>query len=65
MIDATGKHAPFGYIACGVQVIASIVLLCWDMVSMQAKMAAYCKHKSLVFMMGTSYFVRAWEPQAD
>ena len=42
-IDATGVHAPYGFVACGVQIIACIVLLCWDMVSTEAKMASYCK----------------------
>lgn len=41
-IDATGVHAPYGFIACGVQIITCVVLLCWDMVGTAAKMAAFC-----------------------
>lgn len=42
-IDATGKHAPYGFAACGVQIITCIVLLCWDVVGTGAKMFAFCK----------------------
>ena len=41
-IDATGVHAPYGFIACGVQIITCVVLLCWNMVGTAAKMAAFC-----------------------
>lgn len=42
-IDATGVHAHYGFLACAVQIVACIVLLCWDMVGNGAKMGAYCE----------------------
>lgn len=41
-IDATGVHAPYGFFACGVQLITCIILLCWDMIGLDAKLAAFC-----------------------
>lgn len=42
-IDATKMHAPYGFFACGVQLITCIILMCWDLVGSGAKMAAFCK----------------------
>lgn len=42
-IDATGVHAPYGFFACGVQMITCIILLCWDSVGVGAKLGAFCK----------------------
>lgn len=42
-IDATGVSWPYGFAACGFQIIASIILLCWNQIDTGAKMAAYCK----------------------
>lgn len=44
-IDATGVHAPYGIFACAVQIIACIILLCWNSVDTGAKMAAFCKSR--------------------
>lgn len=45
-IDATGVHGPYGLFACGVQLITCIILLCWKFISIDAKMAAFCKCNS-------------------
>ncbi|RSM09142.1 hypothetical protein CEP52_004237 [Fusarium oligoseptatum] len=50
-IDATGVHAPYGFIACGVQIITCVVLLCWNMVGTAAKMAAF-------YLAGTAYLIQ-------
>jgi len=50
-IDATKMHAPFGFLACGVQLVACVVLMCWDTVGAGAKMAAF-------FMSGTAYLIQ-------
>ncbi|KAI9170621.1 pantothenate transporter liz1 [Paramyrothecium foliicola] len=50
-IDATGVIAPYGYMACGVQIITCVVLLCWDLVGTGAKMGAY-------YLAGTAYAIQ-------
>ncbi|KAH8690933.1 major facilitator superfamily domain-containing protein [Talaromyces proteolyticus] len=50
-IDATGAHAPYGFFACGVQIIACIILLCWDSVGVGAKMGAF-------YLAGTAYMIQ-------
>ncbi|EFW98884.1 major facilitator superfamily transporter pantothenate [Grosmannia clavigera kw1407] len=50
-IDATRKHAPFGFFACAVQIIACIVLLCWNSIGMGGKMAGY-------YLAGTAYMIQ-------
>ena len=47
-IDASGVHVPWGLMACMVQIIACIILLCWSHIDDAAKMAAYCKSQ-LIF----------------
>lgn len=42
-IDATRVHAPYGFFACGVQIITCIILLCWDSVGVGAKLGSFCK----------------------
>lgn len=42
-IDGTGVHSPYGFFACGAQIISCIILLCWSQVTTGAKMAAYCE----------------------
>lgn len=42
-IDATHVHMPYGIAICGLQIISCIILLCWNSISIGAKMAAYCK----------------------
>ena len=43
-IDASGVHAPWGLLACTLQLISCVVLLCWQQIDDGAKMAAYCKY---------------------
>jgi ACS family pantothenate transporter-like MFS transporter len=50
-IDATGKHAPWGLIACTIQIVSCIILLCWNHISIGAKMAAY-------YLAGTAYAIQ-------
>ncbi|KAK2784974.1 hypothetical protein FQN53_008025 [Emmonsiellopsis sp. PD_33] len=50
-IDATGKNGPFGILACVLQVIACVVLLCWNLVGDGAKMGAY-------YLAGTAYLIQ-------
>ncbi|KAH7120648.1 major facilitator superfamily domain-containing protein [Dactylonectria macrodidyma] len=50
-IDATGIHAPYGFMACAVQIIGCIVLLCWDTIGSGGKMAAY-------YLAGTAYLIQ-------
>ena len=42
-IDATGVHAPYGFFTCIVQVVACVILLCWNMIGNDARLAAYCE----------------------
>jgi MFS transporter, ACS family, pantothenate transporter len=42
-IDATGVHAPYGFAACGVQIVTCVILLCWNIIGTDAKLAAYCE----------------------
>jgi hypothetical protein len=44
-IDATKVHAPYGILACVIQIISCVILLCWNSVSTGARMAAFCKRK--------------------
>ncbi|KAJ5605762.1 pantothenate transporter liz1 [Penicillium lagena] len=50
-IDATGVHSLYGFFACSVQIIACIILLCWNMVGTDAKMAAF-------YLAGTAYSIQ-------
>ncbi|GAM41945.1 hypothetical protein TCE0_042f15475 [Talaromyces pinophilus] len=50
-IDATGVHAPYGFFACGVQMITCIILLCWDSVGVGAKLGAF-------YLAGTAYMIQ-------
>ncbi|KAM0554920.1 hypothetical protein ACHAPJ_006656 [Fusarium lateritium] len=50
-IDATGVHAPYGFIACGVQIITCVILLCWNVVGTAAKMGAF-------YLAGTAYLIQ-------
>ncbi|KAK2802883.1 hypothetical protein FQN51_004145 [Onygenales sp. PD_10] len=50
-IDATGKNGPFGILACVLQIIACVVLLCWNLVGDGAKMGAY-------YLAGTAYLIQ-------
>jgi ACS family pantothenate transporter-like MFS transporter len=42
-IDASQVHFPWGLLACTAQLIACIILLCWNHINDGAKMAAYCR----------------------
>ncbi|KAL1960884.1 hypothetical protein VTO42DRAFT_5867 [Malbranchea cinnamomea] len=50
-IDATGVHAPYGFLTCVAQLVSCIVLLCWNSVSTGAKMAAF-------YLAGTAYAIQ-------
>lgn len=50
-IDASGKHMPFGIVACFLQIIACIILLCWNHIDIGAKMAAF-------YLSGTAYMIQ-------
>ncbi|RJE23922.1 Major Facilitator Superfamily [Aspergillus sclerotialis] len=50
-IDASGVHVPWGLVACTVQLVACIVLLCWSHIDDAAKMAAY-------YIAGTAYAIQ-------
>ncbi|KAK4084088.1 hypothetical protein PCL_04999 [Purpureocillium lilacinum] len=50
-IDGTGVHAPYGFFACGAQIISCIILLCWSQVTTGAKMAAY-------YLAGVAYMIQ-------
>jgi ACS family pantothenate transporter-like MFS transporter len=59
-IDATRKHAPWGLVACVLQIVSCIILLCWNHIGIGAKMAAY-------YLAGTAYAIQpvcfAWATQ--
>ncbi|RSH92812.1 hypothetical protein EHS25_008258 [Saitozyma podzolica] len=51
LIDFSGKHVPWGLVACGLQLIPCIILLCWNQVSVGAKLAAY-------YIAGSAYMIQ-------
>ncbi|CAH0027596.1 unnamed protein product [Clonostachys rhizophaga] len=51
LIDATGVHGPYGLIACGVQLVTCVIILCWDLVGTEAKMAGF-------YLAGTAYLIQ-------
>jgi ACS family pantothenate transporter-like MFS transporter len=59
-IDATHKHAPWGLVACILQIVSCIILLCWNHIGIGAKIAAY-------YLAGTAYAIQpvcfAWATQ--
>jgi ACS family pantothenate transporter-like MFS transporter len=65
LIDATGRHMPWGLAACGLQVISCILLLVWNL-PIDAKLAAYCESKAvlhhenadLLDIAGTAYMIQ-------
>ncbi|TVY27122.1 Pantothenate transporter [Lachnellula hyalina] len=63
-IDATGKHAPWGIITCVLQIVACIILLCWEHIGNGAKMGAYLYVQDLA---ATAYAIQpvcfAWATQ--
>ena len=68
-IDATKVHAPYGFFACGVQLVTSIILLCWNHIGNGARLAAFCtlhipilsigiKTNTRKVMAGTAYLIQ-------
>ncbi|QKX62387.1 uncharacterized protein TRUGW13939_09546 [Talaromyces rugulosus] len=50
-IDATKVHAPYGILACAIQIISCVILLCWNSASTGAIMAAF-------YLAGTAYLIQ-------